>query len=200
MGGGRAMAISVFLSTVSDEFRSYHDLLVHDLTRHSVAVKVQEDFNDLGGNMLDKLDIYIAHCDAVVHLVGDMCGSSADETQQRALAAKHSDLQTKLPPLGEALGNGLCLPYTQWEAWLALYHCKSLLVAMAKATAPRGPKYAPTDAFAHSSSGPSRAPRGVPSLSRQRVHRPRRTGQANRLHDDSRFAGRGLCPEAGARA
>jgi tetratricopeptide (TPR) repeat protein len=140
------MAISVFLSTVSDEFRAYRDQLVHDLTRHDVAVKVQEDFKDLGGSMLDKLDTYIAHCDAVVHLVGDMCGSSADETQQRALAAKHSDLQTKLPPLGEALGNGLCLPYTQWEAWLALYHGRSLLIARAKATAPRGPKYAPDEA------------------------------------------------------
>jgi hypothetical protein len=71
------MAISVFLSTVSDEFRSYRDLLVHDLTRHNVAAKVQEEFNDLGGNMLDKLDAYVAHCDAVVHLVGDMCGATA---------------------------------------------------------------------------------------------------------------------------
>ena len=66
-----------FLSTVSDEFRSYRDLLVHDLTRHNVAVKVQEDFNDLGGNMLDKLDTYIAPCDAIVHLVGDRCGATA---------------------------------------------------------------------------------------------------------------------------
>lgn len=40
----RAMSISIFVSTVSDEFRSYRDLLVHDLTRHNVAVKVQEDF------------------------------------------------------------------------------------------------------------------------------------------------------------
>ena len=71
------MAISVFLSAVSDEFRSYRDQLVHDLTRHNVAVKVQEDFNALGGNMLDKLDTYIAHCDAIVHLVGDMCGATA---------------------------------------------------------------------------------------------------------------------------
>ena len=63
------MSISVFLSTVSDEFRSYRDLLVHDLTRHNVAVKVQEDFKDLGGDTLDKLDTYIADCDAVVHLV-----------------------------------------------------------------------------------------------------------------------------------
>jgi hypothetical protein len=58
------MAISVFLSTVSDEFRSYRDLLVHDLTRHNVAVKVQED-------------TYIAHCDAIAHLGGDRCGATA---------------------------------------------------------------------------------------------------------------------------
>jgi tetratricopeptide (TPR) repeat protein len=139
------MAISVFLSTVSDEFRAYRDQLVHDLTRQNVAVKVQEDFKDLGGDTLAKLDAYIADCDAVVHLVGDMCGSSADETQQRALVAKHSDLQSKLPQLGEALKNNTSIPYTQWESWLALYHDKSLLIAKAKATAPRGPKYAPND-------------------------------------------------------
>src|SRR5580658_778185 len=64
------MSIGVFLSTVSDEFRAYRDQLRGDLTRHNVAVKVQEDFKDLGGDTLDKLDVYIAHCDAVVHLVG----------------------------------------------------------------------------------------------------------------------------------
>ena len=140
------MATSVFLSTVTDEFRAYRDQLVHDLTRHNVAVKVQEDFKDLGGSMLDKLDAYIAHCDAVVHLVGDMCGSTADETQQRALLAKYADLQSKLPPLYEALTNGALIPYTQWEAWLALYHGKALLIAKAKTAAPRGPNFAPSDA------------------------------------------------------
>lgn len=79
-------------------------------------------------------------------MIGDMCGSSADETQQRALLAKHPKLSEKLPPLGEALENGLCLPYTQWEAWLALHHGKTLLIAKAKTAAPRGPNYAPTDA------------------------------------------------------
>jgi Tetratricopeptide repeat len=140
------MATSVFLSTVTDEFRAYRDQLVHDLTRHNVAVKVQEDFKDLGGSMLDKLDAYIAHCDAVVHLVGEMCGSTADETQQRALLAKYADLQSKLPPLYEALTNGALIPYTQWEAWLALYHGKALLIAKAKTAAPRGPNFAPSDA------------------------------------------------------
>jgi len=140
------MSISVFLSTVSDEFRDYRDLLVQDLTRHNVAVKVHEDFEILGGDMLDKLDAYIAACDAVVHLVGDMCGAPAREAQQRALLAKHSDLSGKLPPLGEALANGFACPYTQWEAWLALYHGKQLYIAKAHKDAPRGPNYAPTDA------------------------------------------------------
>jgi tetratricopeptide (TPR) repeat protein len=140
------MAISVFLSTVSDEFRSYRDQLVHDLTRHNVSVKVQEDFKDLGGNTLDKLDVYIAHCDAVVHLVGAMCGAAADEREQQALLVGRSDLHDKLPPLGEVLKNGFRLSYTQWEAWLALYHGKRLVIAEAGPNAPRGPHYAPTDA------------------------------------------------------
>ena len=36
--------------------------------------------------------------------------------------------------------------HTQWEAWLALYHGKVLLIAKAGDAAPRGPAYAPTDA------------------------------------------------------
>jgi hypothetical protein len=140
------MAISVFLSTVSDEFSAYRDQLAHDLTRQNVAVKVQEDFKDLGGDTLAKLDAYIADCDAVVHLVGDMCGAAADERQQRSLIAKYCDLLTKLSPLGGALKHGVCLPYTQWEAWLALYHGKALLIARAKTVALRGPNFAPSDA------------------------------------------------------
>jgi TIR domain/Domain of unknown function (DUF4062) len=140
------MTISVFLSTVSDEFRAYRDQLVHDLTRQNVAVKVYEDFKDPGGDTLDKLDVYIAQCDAVVHLVGDMCGTLADESQQRALIAKYPDLSQSLWPLREALAEGIRLPYTQWEAWLALYHGKLLMIAKAAQAAPRGPRYAATDA------------------------------------------------------
>ena len=47
------MPISVFLSTVSDEFLAYRKQLNGDLTRHNVAVKVQEDFKDLGGDTLE---------------------------------------------------------------------------------------------------------------------------------------------------
>jgi tetratricopeptide (TPR) repeat protein len=139
------MSVKIFLSTVSDEFRTYRDALRTDLTRHNVEAKVQEDFKDLGGDTLDKLDVYIAHCDAVVHLVGNMAGSDPGEPVLRALSTKYPDLADKLPSLGEALRSSVSVSYTQWEAWLALYHNKLLFIAKAAESAERGPKYAPTD-------------------------------------------------------
>jgi tetratricopeptide (TPR) repeat protein len=139
-------SVKVFLSTVSDEFRAYRDQLRKDLTRPNVDVKVQEDFKDLGGDTLDKLDVYIESCDAVVHLVGDMTGSAPLDRDVDALLAKHPDLAADLPPLGAALRDRAEVSYTQWEAWLALYHRKLLLIAKAADKVERGPNYAPTDA------------------------------------------------------
>jgi hypothetical protein len=51
---------------------------------------------------LDKLDVYIAQCDAVVHLIGNMTGSAPEELALRTLRKKYPDLTDKLPPLGEA--------------------------------------------------------------------------------------------------
>ena len=63
-----------------------------------------------------------------------------------ALLAKYPDLVADLPPLDEALRAGVDVSYTQWEAWLALYHRKLLVIAKAADKAARGPNYAPTDA------------------------------------------------------
>jgi Domain of unknown function (DUF4062) len=139
------MSVKVFLSTVSDEFRTYRDALDTDLTRHNVEVKVQEDFKDYGRGTLDNLDVYIAHCDAVVHLIGNMTGSAPGEPALRALLKKYPDLLDKMPPLGETLQRGIGVSYTQWEAWLALYHDTRLFIAVAGDGAERGPKYEPTD-------------------------------------------------------
>ena len=128
----------IFLSTVSDEFRAYRDQLRSDLTRPNVEVKVQEDFKDQGRGTLDELDVYIAGCDAVVHLAGDMTGSAPGEAALIALRTKYPDLADKLPPLGQALQSGAGVSYTQWEAWLALYHSKLLFIAKAAETAERG--------------------------------------------------------------
>jgi hypothetical protein len=131
---------------VSDEFRAYRDQLRSDLTRHNVEVKVQEDFKDLGVVTLDKLDIYISACDAVVHLVGGMTGATAKPTSTQAIRTKYPDIAERLPPLRELLERGDDISYTQWEAWLALYHGKRLFIAQADHAAPRGPNFAPTDA------------------------------------------------------
>ena len=139
------MSVRIFLSAVSSEFRSYRDQLRTDLTRHNVDVKVQEDFKDYGGVTLDKLDLYIYTCNAVVHLVGEMSGAEAKPASVEAIRIRVPDLAEKLPPL-RLLQTGAGISYTQWEAWLALYHGKLLLIAQADSSAPRGPDYAPTDA------------------------------------------------------
>jgi tetratricopeptide (TPR) repeat protein len=139
------MSVRIFLSTVSDEFRDYRDQLRHDLTRPNVEVKVQEDFKDLGTVTLDKLDAYISACDAVVHLIGEMTGAAAKAESTKAVVTRYRDLADKLPPLRELLENRLDISYTQWEAWLALYHDKLLQIAQAHDEAPRGPRFAPTE-------------------------------------------------------
>jgi hypothetical protein len=121
--------VQLFLSTVSAEFRSYRDLLRHRLTRPDVEVKLQEDFIVTGNETLEMLDTYIKGCDGVIHLVGDMVGATAKPFSLTAIRERYPDLATRLP-LGEFLqADGPSLPYTQWEAWLALLHKKYLFIA-----------------------------------------------------------------------
>jgi hypothetical protein len=140
------MSVKIFLSAVSSEFGPYRDELRADLTRQNVEVKVQEDFKDLGGLTLDKLDAYIVQCDGVIHLVGEMTGAMPFKVDRSALTAKYHDLAATLPTLYERLQNPDGVSYTQWEAWLALYHGKLLFIALADKTAPRAGEFAPTQA------------------------------------------------------
>lgn len=140
------MSVRIFISTVSDEFRLYRDQLDADLRRQNVGAIVQEEFKAHGGATLDKLDDYIKPCDVVIHLVGDMTGEPALAPSIQAIREKYPDLTKRFPRLAEALDEGIPISYTQWEAWLALYHDKVLLIAKADDSAPRGPSYTPTDA------------------------------------------------------
>ena len=88
---------------------------------------------------------YIGQCEAVVHFVGDMAGStpatgSVDDLLER------SDLGARLAAKGmarEALDSLTC---TQWEAWLAIGFGKDLLIVTPAEGVGRGSKFAPTDA------------------------------------------------------
>jgi TIR domain/Domain of unknown function (DUF4062) len=136
-------SVKLFLSCVSDEFGSYRDALRHALTRQNVEVKIQEDFKAVGGDTLMMLEEYIEHCDAVVHFAGEMTGSLPKEFVVAELLARRPDLKTRLPPLGKALDAAEAISYTQWEAWLAIYFGKDLVIAAPAPGVARGPKFAP---------------------------------------------------------
>jgi hypothetical protein len=106
--------LQLFLSTVSDEFRSYRDHLRHALDRPDVTVKGQEDFIISGTLTLEMLDDYIRHCDGVIHLVGDMTGSPAGAQSLAAIRERYPDLGEKLKPIAECLQpGGPSFSYTQ---------------------------------------------------------------------------------------
>jgi hypothetical protein len=134
--------VCLFLSTVTDEFRSYRDELRRLLKRPNVDIHVQEDFIPTGTETLDKLDSYIANCDAVIHLAGDMTGAWANPATIQALCARYPDFADRLPPLKRSLDSGdPPLSYTQWEAYLAVYHRKPLVIALPEPGTPRDAKH-----------------------------------------------------------
>ena len=139
---GRMLHIEIFLSTVSDEFRSYREALRKALKRPNVDIQVQEDFIATGTETLDKLDGYIARCNAVIHVAGDMTGSWAKPATMQALRAAHSDLAQRMPALKDSLETGNPpLSYTQWEAYLAIYYSKPLVIAVPAPGTARDEKY-----------------------------------------------------------
>ncbi len=132
----------IFLSAVSAEFRSYRDLLASDLNGPHLDVKVQEDFVVTGGTTLEKLDAYIQGCDAVVHLIGDATGAVPPLAAVQTICKCYPDLLQRLPALADALGaDPPTISYTQWEAYLAIYHAKRLHIYHPELDAPRDPTF-----------------------------------------------------------
>jgi hypothetical protein len=139
-------SVKLVISCVSDEFGDYREDLRSNLTNPYVEVKIQTDFKGSGGPTLDMLAEYIAACDVVIHLVGDMSGPPPEPSSVDDLLNKQSNLRDGLASRNmerDALGN---LTYTQWEAWLAIVLGKKLLIATPVAEASRGPEFAPTNA------------------------------------------------------
>jgi tetratricopeptide (TPR) repeat protein len=129
--------VHIFISAVSREFAGYRDLLRGYLQRPNVTVHIQEDFIAGGLPTLDKLDRYIKECDAVIHLVGDMTGAMAQPASLEHIIDCYPEFPNKLPDLTPAFKGALDVSYTQWEAYLAIYHKKELLVAVPIPGAPR---------------------------------------------------------------
>lgn len=120
----------LFLSAVSSEFEGCRKLLTGDLKRPTLEVAVQEDFIVSGGSTLQKLDDYIRACDGVVHLIGKATGAvPAVIAAREFIAQRCPDIATRLPSLVAALTQpDPGFSYTQWEAYLAIYHQRPLFI------------------------------------------------------------------------
>ncbi|TDH18260.1 DUF4062 domain-containing protein [Segetibacter sp. 3557_3] len=133
--------VCLFISCVSNEFGQYRDAMRKDFSRPNLTTKIQEDFIAYGVSALQKLDEYIKHCDAVIHICGDMTGSMANALSLEYINHVYKDFGTRFPVLLPALNGNEQLSYTQWEAWLAAYHKKTLLIAKPSAEAVRYSSY-----------------------------------------------------------
>lgn len=142
MAKGSVKNVKIFLSATTREFGDHRVDLASRVTRDNVEVKTQEELYVLGYTTLVKLDHYIAGCNAVVHLLGDSTGATPEADEVKELLEVHKDLPTKLSELAPLLS----LPdpgisYTQWEAYLAIYHKRRLLIYRPTDNAPRTAGY-----------------------------------------------------------
>lgn len=135
--------IQLLLSCVTKEFGSYRALLRHDLQTFNVTIKVQEDFEPATLPLLDELDDYVQHCEAVIHIAGDMTGQHADPPSVALIMSRYEKkIGERFPILKSLLETGdPPFSYTQWEAYLAAYHGKHLVVAVPRHGAKRDRSY-----------------------------------------------------------
>ncbi len=92
--------INIFISAVSDEFRSYRQTLDEYVSRPGVRVEEQARFIRNGLPILTELNAYVEKCDAVIHLLGKRTGSADDdgipgEENRRSLLAIVPDLPAR---------------------------------------------------------------------------------------------------------
>src|SRR5258705_13466323 len=92
--------MKIFLSCVSAQFKACRDALASDLRAIGCEVRVQEDFQQGPGALIQKLQDYVDSCDRVIALVGDAFGYEASGDS--------------IPK--DRLGRS----YTQWEYFFAL--------------------------------------------------------------------------------
>lgn len=94
------MKEKIFLSAVTEQLSECRDTLRSDLAAVGADVMVQDDFQQHGGTLLQKLEAYIASCDRVIALVGSAYGRE--------------------PEVAAIPDNQPLRSYTQWEYCFAM--------------------------------------------------------------------------------
>ncbi len=122
---------SLFISAVSEEFRTWREFLRQKLIVREVQVQTQEILIPSGLPTLFTLDDYIKNCDVVIHLVGKRTGREdgssvpGGERVREFIEQRYPQLPQRLGVLEDYLAT---LTFTQWEAWLAVFHRKRLFL------------------------------------------------------------------------
>lgn len=122
------MAYTFFISCVSVELAEWRMRLTECLRGLTRSVNVQEDFVPMSEDALIALDSHIRKCDKMIHIVGAEAGSIPDIRAIKQLLNLRPDLLRMVPALADASPNFEGISYTFWEAWLALYHMRQLVV------------------------------------------------------------------------
>lgn len=117
-------SLTVFVSSVTEEFKNYREELTKYLNGHEFKVLCQESLVDNGLLTLLMLDDNIRKCDVVLHLVGERTGKEDGssiplEFDRRKLLERYPKL---LGEFGLAVEEAADLSFTQWEVVLALHH------------------------------------------------------------------------------
>lgn len=130
--------VEIFISCVSDEFgRWREEVFLHAFTGMEWCAPVaQEYFVNEPAPLLAKLNRMIKGCHAMVHLIGQCTGAvpagrAAIDAAQ--FMQDHPGIVAFLLPHFDHDQTALAqMSYTQWEAWLALYHGLDLRVFTTK--------------------------------------------------------------------
>lgn len=118
----------LFLSAVTNEFGAYRKQVQTALAGPHIWIETQETFLAFGNLALVELDTYIQKCDAVIHLVGVHAGTIPSPLELDSLFSRYPNLPVRLGINEPFLRT---LTYTQWEAWLAVFHQRPLYIAQA---------------------------------------------------------------------
>jgi tetratricopeptide (TPR) repeat protein len=111
----------VFLSAVTSEFGTARNEIASDLAARGLTVKVQRDFRQeaTSETTLQKLDLYIRQCNALVHVAGKRSGAFPGEEEAK--------------PFLHVLPEGVTrASYTQFEFYLARHYQRHFYIYVAK--------------------------------------------------------------------
>jgi hypothetical protein len=122
MGG---QTFRVFISAVTSELGPERREVARLLRRKNLTVRDQDYFRPGPGTLLDKLEAYIAECDAVIFLIGAKSGFMS-QAAEAATSAARPTYETYRQASGASGAS-----YTQWEYLLARHHGRDCYVFVA---------------------------------------------------------------------